>query len=128
MDWKCLGILLCTFILVLSSGCTDIGDDDDKDGDDGGSNLQLKAEILVVDNSTANLVITHRNGDKIIWSDFQMTLNGSIVTTLSTETSVGETARFTYSGSLTPGEEYTARMIRITHGIVWEDTLVAKRQ
>jgi flagellin-like protein len=122
-----IAIILMVAITVVLAGVLYVWVTSLADTEETVKNLQLKGEISVVDNSTANLVITHRGGDKIAWSDYQVTLHGSTVTTTSTETAVGETATFAYTGALTVGEEYTARIIDVdADKIVWEDVITAK--
>ena len=95
-------------------------------------NLQLDGEVTTNGDTVATLSITHRGGDKIAWTDYKVTLNGTAVTAATTETSVGEVGAFTLTTTgataIILGEEYTARIIELeSNKIVWEDkTMTAK--
>ena len=108
---------------------SEYGDDDQNS--DTEISLQLDGELTVSSMTAASLELAHRGGEKVTWSDYRVTVNGTAYTPAQTETSVGEVATFAIATTATTaimvGEPYVVRVIEISSNtIIWEDRLVAK--
>jgi flagellin-like protein len=126
-----IAIILMVAITVVLAGVLYVWVTSLADTSDTVTTLQLDGELKVSSPAAASLELTHRGGDKVTWSDYRVTVNGTAYTPAQTETAVGEVATFAITTvattALDVGEPYTVRVIEVASStIVWEDTLNAK--
>ena len=131
-----IAIILMVAITVVLAGVLYVWVTSLADTTAGVGQLRFDAEIEIDDsalpNGEAYLTLTHRGGDVVTWGDYKVTMDGKTVTPdTATETSVGESATFTYAftvaNEMESQEKYIARIINLeTDNIDWEDEITAK--
>ena len=107
--------------------------------DTGGTveNLRLDGEVYTDESGqVTKIMLEHRGGDKITWSDYKVTIGGVELTapkassdnSSATTAEVGQTTQWwDTTTARTVGTDYTIKVIDIeTDTIVWEKTLTAK--